>query len=244
MLPARAYGRQAEGAAMADGIGFSSAVDRALIVAALAHQSKLRKGTDIPYIMHPFHVGLILQRYGYPEEVVVAGFLHDVVEDMPFGDHALQERIAATFPGAEFPTGVRLETFREAFLGFMDSQFGPTVMNLVMLVTEPKNDGSPPRVWRERKERQLEHLARAAPEGAALKAADLLHNIRSVLRDLRRDGAPVMKRFNAGPAETLWWYETASHRAVERLERGHGLGTEVLDAVRELRETLQNLGLT
>jgi (p)ppGpp synthase/HD superfamily hydrolase len=228
---------------MEDRIGFSSAVDRALIVAALAHHSKRRKGTEIPYIMHPFHVGLILQRYGYPEEVVVAGFLHDVVEDMPFGDHALQGRIAATFPGAEFPTGVGLETFRKAFLQFMDTQFGPAVMELVTLVTEPKNDGSPPKVWRERKQCQLKHLAVAAPDGAALKAADLLHNIRSVLRDLKRDGAPVMKRFNAGPEDTLWWYESASRLAAERLEQGHGLAAEVLDAVRELRETLQNLRL-
>ena len=228
---------------MADGAGFSSAVDRALIVAALAHQCKVRKGTEIPYIMHPFHVGLILQRYGYPEEVVVAGFLHDVVEDMPFGDHALQQRIAATFPGAELPTSVGLETFRGAFLRFMDSQFGPAVLDLVMLVTEPKNDGGPQRYWRERKQCQLEHLADAAPAGAALKAADLLHNIRSVLRDLKRDGAAVMKRFNAGPKDTLWWYETASQRAAERLQQGHGLADEVLDAARELRETLENLGL-
>ena len=228
---------------MADRTGFSSAVDRALIVAALAHQSKRRKGTEIPYIMHPFHVGLILERYGYPEEVVVAGFLHDVLEDMPFGDHALQERIAATFPGAELPTSVGLETFREAFRSFMDSQFGPTVVKLVDLVTEPKNDGGPVKSWRERKQCQLEHLADAAPGGAALKAADLLHNIRSVLRDLKRDGAPVMKRFNAGPEDTLWWYETASRLAAERLEQSHGLAAEVLDAVRELRETLQNLRL-
>ena len=228
---------------MADGAGFSSAVDRALIVAALAHQYKLRKGTEIPYIMHPFHVGLILERYGYPEEVVVAGFLHDVVEDMPFGDHALQERIAATFPGAELPTSVGLETFREAFLRFMNSQFGPAVVELVKLVTEPKNDGGPRKSWLERRQHQLEHLAGAAPGGAALKAADLLHNIRSVLRDLKRDGAPVMNRFNAEPADTLWWYETASRLAAERLQQSHGLAAEVLDAARELRETLEALGL-
>jgi (p)ppGpp synthase/HD superfamily hydrolase len=228
---------------MEDGAGFSPKVDRALIIAALAHQSKLRKGTEIPYIMHPFHVGLILQRYGYPEEVVVAGFLHDVVEDMPFGDHALQERMAATFPGATLPTGVGLETFREAFLRFMGSEFGPEVVELVMLVTEPKNDGGPRKPWLERRQHQLAHLADAAPGGAALKAADLLHNIRSVVRDLKRDGAPVMKRFNAEPADTLWWYEAASRLAAERLQRDQGLAAEVLDAARELRRVLEGLGL-
>jgi len=48
------------------------------------------------------------------------------VEDMPFGDHELQQRLAATFPSAEFPTRVGLETFK-AFLHFMDRQFGSTV---------------------------------------------------------------------------------------------------------------------
>ena len=35
----------------------------------------------IPYITHPAAVGLILTRAGMDEEVIIAGILHDVIED-------------------------------------------------------------------------------------------------------------------------------------------------------------------
>ncbi len=56
-------------------------VDLALEVAAKAHRGQLRKGTDVPYISHPCAVGLILARASCAEDVVVAGILHDTVED-------------------------------------------------------------------------------------------------------------------------------------------------------------------
>lgn len=46
---------------------------------AAAHQS--RKGTSFPYVSHPVRVAEILDRFGYGEDVVVAGFLHDATED-------------------------------------------------------------------------------------------------------------------------------------------------------------------
>lgn len=58
-------------------------IDRAMEVAAKAHQGQVRKGTDIPYITHPFSVGLILARAGCADEVIAAGILHDTVEDTP-----------------------------------------------------------------------------------------------------------------------------------------------------------------
>src|SRR5947208_812461 len=43
------------------------------------HQA--RKGTVFPYVVHPIRVAEILDRFEYGEDVVVAGMLHDVVED-------------------------------------------------------------------------------------------------------------------------------------------------------------------
>jgi hypothetical protein len=40
-----------------------------------------RKGTDFPYVVHPIRVAEILDRFGYSEDVVMAGVLHDTVED-------------------------------------------------------------------------------------------------------------------------------------------------------------------
>ena len=56
-------------------------IDKALQIASMAHEGQYRKNTKIPYIAHPVAVGMILQKAGYSEEMVVAGILHDTVED-------------------------------------------------------------------------------------------------------------------------------------------------------------------
>lgn len=58
-----------------------SMIDVAIEVAAKAHQNQFRKTTDIPYISHPYAVGLLLAQSGCSEEVIVSGLLHDTVED-------------------------------------------------------------------------------------------------------------------------------------------------------------------
>jgi len=45
------------------------------------YQKQKRKGKDIPYITHPLVVGLILAKAGASEDVMVAGILHDTIED-------------------------------------------------------------------------------------------------------------------------------------------------------------------
>src|SRR5947209_15832446 len=56
-------------------------LDLAIETAARAHAGQVRKGTDVPYIAHPYAVGMMLARVGASEEVVAAGILHDTVED-------------------------------------------------------------------------------------------------------------------------------------------------------------------
>ncbi len=56
-------------------------IDKAIQFAAIAHEGQYRKGTNIPYIIHPVSVGFLLQSIGCDEEVIVAGLLHDTVED-------------------------------------------------------------------------------------------------------------------------------------------------------------------
>ncbi len=58
-----------------------SQIEHALEVAAKAHEKQYRKGTDIPYISHPYAVGLLLMEAGCDEAVIIAGILHDTVED-------------------------------------------------------------------------------------------------------------------------------------------------------------------
>lgn len=79
----------------------------AIEFAAKAHSGQYRKGTKLPYIVHPLGVARILIEHECPDEVVVAGVLHDTVEDTAitledirrsFGDRVAQIVQAASEP--------------------------------------------------------------------------------------------------------------------------------------------------
>jgi (p)ppGpp synthase/HD superfamily hydrolase len=56
-------------------------IDKAIKFATQAHSGQYRKGSDLPYITHPFAVSIILAQEGASQEQIIAGILHDVVED-------------------------------------------------------------------------------------------------------------------------------------------------------------------
>jgi len=186
------------------GFAYSRAIDEALAFAAAAHRMQTRKGTDIPYIMHPVHVAMILMRHGFDDEVVIAGLLHDVVEDC------------------------------NVTLDEIEARFGARVAKLVDAVTERKQTATKGRrPWRERKEEQLARLRRAGRDEAALKAADALHNCQTTLQDLARNGEAAWERFNAGADEQRWYYGTLATMLRDALEH-HPLSLELERAVAKL----------
>jgi len=220
---------------------YSREFDRALVLAALVHEGVPRKGTAIPYIIHPVHVATILLRHGYGETLAIAGVLHDVLEDIEYDNGRLQLAIRSTFPAASLPECiVDAGTFRDAFRTFLQAEFAPDVLELVGQVTEPKNDGGPRRSWRERKERTVQHLRTAPDAVVALKAADALHNVRSIVEDIAHHGAMVLGRFTASGTDTAWYYEEVSTIVNERL-RSAPLALELGEAVAALRQTVRSL---
>lgn len=58
----------------------SDRIKRAIAIATEAHRGQLRK-TGEPYIIHPLAVKKILEEWGMDEDTVIAGILHDTVED-------------------------------------------------------------------------------------------------------------------------------------------------------------------
>lgn len=73
------------------GLSCNSLIEKAIEFAAYAHRNQTRKGTEIPYISHPYAVGMILLKAGCKEEVVAAGILHDTLEDTETTDEQLLE---------------------------------------------------------------------------------------------------------------------------------------------------------
>lgn len=81
---------------------------QAIEFAAAAHRGQYRKGTRLPYIMHPLNAARCLLEAGCEDELVAAAILHDVLEDT---ETTIEELYAA---------------------------FGPRVAELVIAVSEPK----------------------------------------------------------------------------------------------------------
>jgi (p)ppGpp synthase/HD superfamily hydrolase len=95
---------------MSDTTLFHADIERALRIAETAHRGQARKGHAAgPYVLHPVHVAILLARFGAEVPVLVAGLLHDVVEDCEGWSIARVER-----------------------------EFGPRVAAIVAEVTEDK----------------------------------------------------------------------------------------------------------
>ena len=167
--------------------GYSQRYDAALTFAARAHRDQKRKGSDVPYIVHPVHVSVILLRYGFSEDVAIGGLLHDVVEDQ---DVALSE---------------------------IEAEFGPAVVDMVAALTERKKEQGRPRPWEIRKEEALVQLQSANLEAVAVKAADALHSARSMTAGITDEGPSFWDSFSRGPSQSLWYYERVADIARQRL---------------------------
>ena len=218
---------------------FSWLFDQALTLASLAHAGVPRTGSAVPYIVHPVHVARLLARHGFSEDVVIAGLLHDVLEDAKFGDASFQADLQQTFTDFS-DIGPAESEFRSATETFMAQKFGTKVLDLVRSVTEPSYGGFLKDTWRDRKDEQLRRIATMTHDQAALKSADVLHNAQSVLRDVLRDGLGTLRRFSGSTEETLWYYGALAD-ALRDVLPGHALYLELEVAVFELTKVITRL---
>lgn len=86
-------------------------VEKAYQVARTAHEGQVRKSGE-PYIIHPLCVGIILADLELDKESIVAGLLHDVVEDTVMTDdeisHEFSPEIALLVDGVTKLTQLQL----------------------------------------------------------------------------------------------------------------------------------------
>ena len=156
----------------------SDSFEEALVYAHKLHRKQSRKGANIPYISHLLSVAALVLENGGDEDEAIAALLHDAVEDQ--GGKATREAIL--------------------------NMFGKRVTEIVDGCTDADTIPKPP--WRERKEQYIERLRHASSSVRRVALADKLHNARSILRDLSRDGEAIWDKFKGRKEGTLWYYRT------------------------------------
>lgn len=115
--------------------------------------------------------------------------------------------IAALLHDCVEDRGVTLDELR--------SRFGATVASIVDEVTETDAHPKPP--WRPRKDAYLAHLETASPDALVVSAADKLHNVRTMLVELRAAGPSLWSRFHAGPDDQVWFHRSVADVVARRL---------------------------
>jgi (p)ppGpp synthase/HD superfamily hydrolase len=175
--------------------GYSDVINHALAFSAKHHDRQVRKGTKLPYLTHPANVALILTRYGRDTDTVVAGILHDVIEDC-----------------------IRDGYTREMLEQRIGDKFGERVLDTVLAVTYRRHDDDGVELSGEdRKTDYLDRLSKASDEARWVCAADKIHNASSIISDLRRtvDPETIWSRFGGGKAGTARWYRQVYDRLLE-----------------------------
>src|SRR5882724_9454492 len=158
---------------------YSEQIQKAIRFSTKTHevyQKQKRKGKDIPYITHPLIVGLILSRAGASEDVIVAGILHDTIED------SVAEK--------------------KVTVAMVEERFGPAVAQMVSDVTE--HEKSLP--WDVRKQQALEHIPDFSHDSLLVKAADVISNVSDLIQDIAEKGDSIFESFNGPKENTISRY--------------------------------------
>jgi (p)ppGpp synthase/HD superfamily hydrolase len=172
--------------------GYSDRINHALAFAAKHHDTQVRKGLRMPYVTHAANVALILTHYQCDETTVVAGILHDVIED-----------------------SVRDGYTAEDLTDRIGSKFGDDVLQTVLAVTRRRIDDDGIEMSKDDvKEDYLARLVTAPDDARWVCAAHNLHNAGTILADLRRTIEPstVWTRGGADRDGTLHWYRAVVAR--------------------------------
>ena len=163
-------------------------LDRAIAFATKAHEGQFRKGTQIPYILHPMEAAAIVGSMTTDEEVIAGAVLHDVVEDT---ETTVEDVIA---------------------------MFGERIGSLVASESEDKRDNLPAEsTWKIRKQETLNHLVTATVDVKMITLGDKLSNIRAIYRDYQIIGDALWQRFNQNDKNEHYWYYSGIAKCISEL---------------------------
>ena len=156
-------------------------IKKALDSAYQLHKGQTRKGSSLPYIVHLYDVFKYLSSESdITEEVIIAGILHDTLEDTEYNEDELEK------------------------------EFGKTVLQLVKFATAPENniEISAKGTWKIRKQHTVDICQNGSKEELLVELADKLANLNSINEDFKIIGDKIWDRFNASKDEVAWYYKS------------------------------------
>lgn len=181
-------------------------LDKAIAFATKAHEGQCRKGTDIPYILHPLEAASIVGTMTTDDEVIAGAVLHDVVED----------------------TDTTIEQIRDLF--------GERVAEFVAFESEDKRKDLPASItWKIRKHESIRRLRNAPVEVKMITLGDKLSNIRAIKRDFDALGDEIWQRFNQKDKKEHYWYYKHILLRLSQLEE-HQAYKELLELLKDIFE--------
>ncbi|MEF3692380.1 MAG: HD domain-containing protein [Candidatus Moraniibacteriota bacterium] len=137
------------------------------------YQKQKRKGKDVAYITHPMTVGTILAMAGAEEDLIIAGILHDTIEDS-IEEKKVDEKM-------------------------LKERFGEKVMQIVKSVSEDKDC----HIWAERKKRAREKILKFNHDSLLVKSADVIGNVVELIDDYIVHGEETFSRFGGGKEKVI-----------------------------------------
>lgn len=162
-------------------LSYTTRLDKAIQKAAWAHEraGQHRKGTDIPYVIHPFGVMLIASNVTDDEDILIACLMHDVLEDV---DSTIYDEAQ------------------------MHTDFGDRVVSIVRDVTKDSTEGDWHKRAAAYLS-HLEY--KASDAAIIVSTCDKIHNILSILSDYETYGNGLWNRFTTkSGTDQLWWYKS------------------------------------
>lgn len=156
-------------------------LNEAIKFAVDCHAGQIRKMANTPYILHPLEVASIIATITTNEDVMIAGVLHDTVEDCNLDPQIIREK------------------------------FGKRVAALVQSETEDRLSNRPAEeTWQQRKEESLLMLEHTKERDVKiLWLADKLSNMRSFYLEYQKNGDEIWQCLHQkDPHMQGWYYKT------------------------------------
>ena len=161
--------------------------ERALEFAMRAHKGQQRKGSSVPYIVHPIETALIAMTLTRDQDIIIASLFHDIIEDTRYSAKDIEDR------------------------------FGSRIAHLVQMESENKRKGQDAsETWKLRKQEFIDGLDEKSKDEKIIALADKLSNMRATRQGYLKNDEKFWERFHQKDKKMHgWYYRTVANKLRE-----------------------------